>query len=50
MNQYPLVYLDHVTKNYGHEVALMDVSLNIHLAVLLAFWGPMVAGKQPSLN
>ena len=21
MNQYPLVYLDHVTKNYGHEVA-----------------------------
>ena len=49
MNQYPLVYLDHVTKNYGHEVALMDVSLNI-LAVLLAFWGLMVAGKQPSLN
>ena len=47
MNQYPLVYLDHVTKNYGHEVALMDVSLNI---VLLAFWGLMVAGKQPSLN
>ena len=39
MNQYPLVYLDHVTKNYGHEVALMDVSLNINLAVLLAFWG-----------
>ena len=50
MNQYPLVYLDHVTKNYGHEVTLMDVSLNINLAVLLAFWVPMVVGKQPSLN
>ena len=50
MNQYPLVYLDHVTKNYGHEVALMDVSLNIQPGRIIAFWGLMVAGKQPSLN
>ncbi len=37
MNQYPLVYLDHGQKNYGHEVALMDVSLNIqpgHIGLL----------------
>ena len=29
MNQYPLVYLDHVHKNYGDAPALYDVSLNI---------------------
>ena len=40
MNQYPLVYLDHVTKNYGHEVALMDVSLNIQPGRIIGLLGP----------
>lgn len=44
MNQYPLVYLDHVTKNYGHEVALMDVSLNIQPG-RIGLLGPNGSGK-----
>ena len=45
MNQYPLVYLDHVTKNYGHEVALMDVSLNIQSGRIIGLLGPNGSGK-----
>ena len=45
MNQYPLVYLDHVTKNYGHEVALMDVSLNIQPGRIIGLLGPNGSGK-----
>ena len=45
MNQYPLVYLDHVTKNYGHEVALMDVSLNIQPGRIIGRLGPNGSGK-----
>ena len=45
MNQYPLVYLDHVTKNYGHEVALMDVSLNIQPGRIIGLLGPDGSGK-----
>ena len=43
MNQYPLVYLDHV--NYGHEVALMDVSLNIQPGRIIGLLGPNGSGK-----
>ena len=45
MNQYPLVYLDNVTKNYGHEVALMDVSLNIQPGRIIGLLGPNGSGK-----
>ena len=45
MNQYPLVYLDHVTKNYGHEVALMDVSLKIQPGRIIGLLGPNGSGK-----
>ena len=45
MNQYPLVYLDHVTKNYGHEGALMDVSLNIQPGRIIGLLGPNGSGK-----
>ena len=45
MNQYPLVYLDHVTKNYGHDVALMDVSLNIQPGRIIGLLGPNGSGK-----
>ena len=45
MNQYPLVYLDHVTKNYGHEVPLMDVSLNIQPGRIIGLLGPNGSGK-----
>ena len=45
MHQYPLVYLDHVTKNYGHEVALMDVSLNIQPGRIIGLLGPNGSGK-----
>ena len=45
MNQYPLVYLDHVTKNYGHEVALMDVSLNIQPGRIIGLLGPNGSGN-----
>ena len=45
MNQYPLVYLDHVTKNYGHEVALMDASLNIQPGRIIGLLGPNGSGK-----
>lgn len=46
MNQYPLVYLDHVTKNYGHEVALMDVSLNIQPGRIIGLLGPNGSGEN----
>ena len=45
MNQYPLVYLDHVTKNYGHEVALMVISLNIQPGRIIGLLGPNGSGK-----
>ena len=45
MNQYPLVYLDHVTKKYGHEVALMDVSLNLQPGRIIGLLGPNGSGK-----
>lgn len=45
MNQYPLVYLDHVTKNYGQAVALMDVSLNIQPGRIIGLLGPNGSGK-----
>lgn len=46
MNQYPLVYLDHVTKNYGQAVALMDVSLNIQPGRIIGLLGPNGSGKK----
>ena len=45
MNQYPLVYLDHVTKNYGQAVALMDVSLNIQPGRIIGLLGANGSGK-----
>lgn len=45
MNQYPLVYLDHLTKNYGQAVALMDVSLNIQPGRIIGLLGPNGSGK-----
>ena len=45
MNQYPLVHLDHVTKNYGQAVALMDVSLNIQPGRIIGLLGPNGSGK-----
>lgn len=45
MNQYPLVYLDHVTKKYGQAVALMDVSLNIQPGRIIGLLGPNGSGK-----
>ena len=45
MNQYPLGYLDHVTKNYGQAVALMDVSLNIQPGRIIGLLGPNGSGK-----
>ena len=50
MNQYPLVYLDHVTKNYGHEVALMDVSLNIQPGRIICLFGPNGSGKTTMIK
>ena len=48
MNQYPLVYLDHVHKNYGDAPALYDVSLNIQPGRIIGLLGPngSVAAKQ----
>ena len=42
---YKRQYLDHVTKNYGHEVALMDVSLNIQPGRIIGLLGPNGSGK-----
>ena len=45
MNQYPLVYLDHVHKNYGDAPALYDVSLNIQPGRIIGLLGPNGSGK-----
>jgi len=45
MNQYPLVYLDHVHKNYGDAPALYDVSLNIQPSRIIGLLGPNGSGK-----
>ena len=45
MNQYPLVYLDHVHKNYGDAPALYDVSLNIQSGRIIGLLGPNGSGK-----
>lgn len=45
MNQYPLVYLDHVHKNYSDAPALYDVSLNIQPGRIIGLLGPNGSGK-----
>ncbi|KXT79339.1 ABC-type multidrug transport system, ATPase component [Streptococcus sp. DD11] len=45
MNQYPLVYLDHIFKNYGEAPALYDVSLNIQPGRIIGLLGPNGSGK-----
>ena len=45
MNQYPLVYLDHVHKNYGDAPALYDVSLNIQPGRIIGLLSPNGSGK-----
>ena len=45
MNQYPLVYLDHVQKVYGKHIALYDVSVNIQPGRIIGLLGPNGSGK-----
>ena len=45
MNQYPLVYLDHVQKVYGKYSALGDVSVNIQPGRIIGLLGPNGSGK-----
>ena len=45
MNQYPLVYLDHVQKVYGKHIALGDVSVNIQPGRIIGLLGPNGSGK-----
>ncbi len=45
-----MIELEHVTKNYGHKVAVHDLSLQIARGELFAFLGPNGAGKTTTIK
>ena len=45
MNPYPLLYLDHVQKNYGESTALTNVNLAIQPGKIVGLLGPNGSGK-----
>lgn len=45
MNPYPLLYLDHVQKNYGESAALSNVNLAIQPDKIIGLLGPNGSGK-----
>ena len=45
MNPYPLLYLDHVQKNYGESAALTNVNLAIQPGKIVGLLGPNGSGK-----
>lgn len=45
MNPYPLLYLDHVQKNYGESAALTNVNLTIQPGKIVGLLGPNGSGK-----
>jgi len=45
MNPYPLLYLDHVQKNYGESAALTNVNLAIQPGKIIGLLGPNGSGK-----
>lgn len=45
MNPYPLLYLDHIQKNYGESAALTNVNLAIQPGKIVGLLGPNGSGK-----
>lgn len=45
MNPYPLLYLDHIQKNYGESAALTNVNLTIQPGKIVGLLGPNGSGK-----
>lgn len=45
MNPYPLLYLEHVQKNYGESAALTNVNLAIQPGKIIGLLGPNGSGK-----
>jgi ABC-2 type transport system ATP-binding protein len=45
-----MIELDHVTKHYGHKVAVNDLNLRIERGEVFAFLGPNGAGKTTTIK
>ena len=45
-----MIELEHVTKHYGHKVAVADLSLRVEPGELFAFLGPNGAGKTTTIK
>src|SRR5712671_5779859 len=45
-----MIELDHVTKHYGHKMAVSDLTLRIEPGELFAFLGPNGAGKTTTIK
>src|SRR5437868_5864592 len=45
-----MIELEHVTKHYGHKVAVSDLNLRVERGELFAFLGPNGAGKTTTIK
>ena len=45
-----MIELEHVTKHYGHKVAVADLSLHVAAGEVFAFLGPNGAGKTTTIK
>ena len=45
-----MIDLDHVTKHYGHKIAVSDLSLHVDPGEVFAFLGPNGAGKTTTIK
>ena len=45
-----MIEVQHLTKRYGHHIALEDISFRVKKGEVLGFLGPNGAGKSTTMN
>ena len=50
MNKEILISVDHVSRYYGNDCAVNDISFSVHRGEVLGFLGPNGAGKSTTMQ